>query len=115
MAIIPLTPQEIFPTGVPTVYTAGLTTTDTYTVPCDDRVFMHFKKSGAGSCNFIVTIPRSIEGLLITGLSSGIAASGGEIMIGPHRKDVFGDPLTGLLSFTLTEITGLSVGVFRLR
>lgn len=114
MAIVPLTPTDITSIGTTTTYTGSLSISDTYTVPNDGRVILHFKKSGAGTCNVTIITPGNVEGLAVQDQVSGVAASGGELFAGPFPPDVFSDPATKLMSFTCSEITGLSVGVFRI-
>lgn len=115
MAIVPLTPLDILSSGTTTAYTGSLSTSDTYTFRCDPRVFLHFKKTGAGACTVTVVTPNKIDDLAITDGTSGVAATTGETMIGPFRSEVYADPATGLVSFSCSEITGLSVAVVRVQ
>ena len=113
MAIIPLTASDITATGLTTAYTGSLSTSNTYTVPCDGKTFLHFKKSGAGSCLVTIITPGNVQGLAIADQTVTVPASTGDVMIGRLDAQTYADPLTGLMTFSLGEITGLSVGVFR--
>lgn len=116
MAVIPLTATQVLPGGVNTaaLYTGSLSTSNTYTVACDAKTFLHFRKTGAGACVVTIVTPISIDGLAVTDRTVTVPATTGDVMIGRLTPDVYADPLTGLMTFSCSEITGLSVGVFRL-
>lgn len=115
MAIVPLTPVDVLRSGVATSYTGSLSTSNTYTVAISDhRTFLHFKKSGAGICAVTVITPGTSDGFAVADLTFNVPASTGDVMAGPFRLETFADPVTGLLSFTCSDIAGLSVGVFHL-
>lgn len=115
MANIDLTVQDLARSVVLTTsYQAGLSIADTYFVPNDGNVFLHFKKTGAGACNVTMVTPGVADGLAIADPVGVVPASTGDVMLGPFRPETFNDPATGEMSFTLSEITGLSVGRFRL-
>lgn len=115
MSIIALTPLDILSAGTPSAYTGSLSTSDTYTFRADHRILLHFKKTGAGICTVTVVTPNAIDGLSITDQAAGVSATTGETMMGPFRSEVYADPTTGLVTFSLSEVTGLSVGVFRIQ
>lgn len=113
MAVIPLTPTELVAaTATTTAYTGSLSTSNTYTVPNDGRVLLHFKKSGAGACTVTLVTPITTDGLAVADATFSVPASTGDVMIRGLRAETYTDPSTGLLTFSLSEITGLSVGVF---
>lgn len=112
MAVIPLTSSDLSASGLTTTYTGSLSTSNTYTFPCDGKTFLHFKKSGAGSCVVTLITPGTVGGLAIADQTVTVPASTGDVMIGRITVDLFQDPATGLATFSCSEITGLSVGVF---
>jgi hypothetical protein len=112
MAVIPLTAQNLAAGGLTTAYTGSLSTSNTYTFVCDGQTFLHFKKSGAGSCTVTIITPGTVGGLAIADQTVTVPASTGDVMVGRLSSDLFADPATGLATFSCSEITGLSVGVF---
>lgn len=112
MAVIPLTSQDLLAGGTTTAYTGSLSTSNTYTFVNDGKVFLHFKKSGAGSCTVTIVTPGTVSGLAIADQTITVPASTGDVMVGKLTVDLFNDPATGLVTFSLSEITGLTVGVF---
>lgn len=116
MANVDWTPQQL--TGgsgaaLTTSYNGSLSISDTYLFPNDGRTFLHAKKSGAGACTVTASTPANARGLAIADPTYTVPASTGDVIIGPFAPDLFNDA-NGKVSVTLSEITGLSVGVFRL-
>lgn len=114
MSVIPLTPQDILKSGVAPTYTGSLSTSNTYTVSNDGRVMLHFKKVSAASCTVTVVTPTTFDGNAIADATFSVPATTGDVMAGPWRPETFNDPGTGLMTFSLGEIAGLSVAVVRL-
>lgn len=114
MANITLTTEDITRVGLDANDLGSLSITDTYFCPNDGRMFLHFKKSGAGACVVTVVTPGTVAGLAIADLTHSVPASTGDRMLGPFPPELFNDPSTGMLSFTLSEITGLTVARLRL-
>lgn len=116
MAVIPLTATQIVSGGVSTaaLYTGSLSTGNTYTVPCDGRTFLHFRKTGAGACTVTIVTPITVDSLSVLDRAVTVPATTGDVLVARLTPDVYADPLTGLMTFSCSEVTGLSVGVFRL-
>lgn len=112
MADIRIEPQQVEDVGRVAAYTSPLTTTDTYLVRNDGRVFLHFKKSGAGACTVTVQTPKTIHGLAVADRTASVAASGGETFVGPFPAEAYDDKDHDV-RFTVSEITGLSVAALR--
>jgi hypothetical protein len=112
MAIIPLSPQDLLPNAAtaPT-YTGSLSISNSYTVSNDGRMFLHFKKTGAGACTVTVTTPGSVFGVAIADVTFTVPATTGDVMFPLSPTALYNDQATGLVSFTCSEITGLSVAV----
>lgn len=115
MANITLTTEDISRAGIDAndQSLAG-NLADTMFVPNDGRMFLHFKKSGAGACTVTIVTPGTVAGLAIADLTHSVPATTGDRMIGPFPPDIFNDPSTGMLSFTVSEVTGLTVSRLRL-
>lgn len=117
MAIIALPAvQDISTAGIDlTDNTAGLTTTDTFTFPNDGKTFLHFKKSGAGACTVTIVTPGvDADGNAIADKTVNVPATTGDVMVGPFRRDIYNDPATGLVTISLSNVTGLSIALARL-
>lgn len=112
MAVISLTPQDLSAAGVTTSYTGSLSTSNTYTVVCDGKTILHFKKSGAGACTVTIITPGTVGGLAIADQTITVPATTGDVIVGRLTVDLFADPATGLLTFSMSDITGMTVGVF---
>lgn len=110
MAIIPLTPLVLAQGGLTMAYTGGLTTTDTYTVRNNGKTFLHFKKTGAGICTVTIVTPGTVRGLAIADQTVSVPATTGDVMIGPFDPGTFDDGNHDV-SFTLSDVTGLTVAV----
>jgi hypothetical protein len=114
MANIDLTVQDISRAGLDANDQGSLSISDTYFVPNDGRVFLHFKKSGAGIANITFDTPGTVDGVAIANPVVQVPATTGDIMVGPFRPETFNDPTTGKMSFTSDNITGLTVARLRL-
>lgn len=113
MADVTLTPQQCGIAGITPSYTGSLSAANTYLVRNSGKVFLHFKKTGAGDCTVTLQTPITVEGLAVEEPTVTVPATTGDKMIGPFSPAVFNDQ-NGDLKFTLSEITGLSVAVVEL-
>jgi len=114
MADVELAVQQIVAAGITPTYTGSLSISNTYHVRNTGRIFLHFKKSGAGSCDVTIATPRTVDGLAIADRVVQVPATTGDKMIGPFKPDVYNSQGGVDLTFTLSEITGLTVAVLRL-
>lgn len=112
MANIDLTTQLLSRAGIDLTDNAGLSTGDTYFVRNDGNTVLHFKKSGAGACTVTFATFQNIDGLTKPTRTLVVPATTGDIMAGSWPRDIYNDPATGKLQFTLSEVTGLTVAVF---
>jgi hypothetical protein len=113
MAIVDLIPQEILDSGVTPAYTGPLSVADTYHVVNDGRVFLHFKKTGGNDCTVTFDVVPTYSGLAVADRTLVVPQNTGDKMIGPFNPRIFNDAAGGYLAFTLSEISGLTVGVLR--
>ncbi len=114
MSIVPISPQDIASGGVAPSYTGSLVAnTNTYTASNDGRVFLHFKKTGAGICTVTVVTPATYKGAAVADQTFTVPASTGDVMYPLQPKSLFTDG-NGDVSFTCSEVTGLTVAVLRL-
>lgn len=93
-------------------YTGSLSTSNTYFVENDGRVFLHFKKTGAGACTVTMVTPGTVEGVAIADPTFTVPATTGDVMVGPFPRAPYNDG-SNKLSFTCSEVTGLSVAAVR--
>src|SRR5258705_12726063 len=92
MATVDFPVQNIGVAGIDMTDNAGLVaTTNNYTFSNDGNVFMHIKKSGAGSCTVTITTPNTVDGFAIADATVVVPASTGDMMIGPFRPETFND------------------------
>lgn len=113
MADVPLTVEQVARSGLAATYTGTLSTADTYQVSNDGKTLLHFKKSGAGNCDVTVVAQTTYYGLTVDDLVVTVTASTGDLFVGPFPPQVFNDG-SGLVNFTLSEITGVTVAVLHL-
>jgi hypothetical protein len=118
VANIRLSPQQMQASGVtPTYITSGasplLNVTDTFLVNNDGKVFLHFKKTGAGGCNVTIQTPGNVDGLAIADRVVVVPATVGDVMIGPFPPSVYNQPGTHDMYVTVSEVTGLSCAIIR--
>lgn len=109
MAIISKPAEGANRGGLVATYNSGLTTTDTYTIPNDGKTVLHFKKTGANVCTVTIVVNKVEDGLVVPNRTVSIPATTGDKFVGPFPKGLYGDPV----SFTLSEVTGLTFAVVR--
>jgi hypothetical protein len=114
VADVRINPQQLDEDGLAPQYTGSLSASDTYLVNNDGRVFLHFKKTGAGDCTVTVETPGSVGGKAIADRTITVPATTGDVMAGPFPPSEFNQPGAHDLEFTLSEVTGLTVAALRL-
>jgi hypothetical protein len=112
MADVTLNAEEITRAGIDATDTA-LNTTDVYKVPNDGRIFLHFKKTGAGAATITITTPNTVDGLALADRTVNVPATTGDVCVGPFPRADYNDS-QGRISFTASEATGLTCAVLRL-
>lgn len=111
MADVTKVPEDIVPSGLAATYFSP-TTTDRFLAANDGKVYLHFKKTGAGSCNVTIETPVTPGGLALADRVVVVPATTGDRFIGPFDRDVYNDG-NGNLAFTCSEITGLTCAILR--
>jgi len=112
VAIITLTPQTMSRAGVTPTYTGSLSTANTYRVANNGRTLLHFKKTQATDCVVTIQTPRTVGGLAVAEHTVTVPASTGDKLIGALDPALFNVAGQNYLEFTLSNIDGLTVGVF---
>lgn len=113
MADVTVTVEQI-KNGADLTDNGSLSVSDTYQVPNNGHVFLHFKKSGAGACTVTVVTPRSIDGNAIADKTFSVPATTGDIHVGPFDPKVYNAVGQHYFEFTLSEVTGLTYAAARL-
>ena len=121
MADILLAVQKIVRTGLSVVRTASgssplLNTSDNFQFINTGKESVHLVKTGAGACNAIFKTPGKVDGLDIAERTVVVAATTGDVEVGPFDPAIYNTPGTNLLAgFTVSEVTGLSAAVKQLK
>lgn len=106
--------QQIVKSALTQTYTSsGLLTTNTYQFTNEGRVFLHFKKTGAGNCTVTITTQGTLQGYAVTDQTVTVPATTGDVMVGPFAPSLFNDA-SELVSFTISDTVGLSFAALRL-
>jgi hypothetical protein len=113
VADVRIVPQAIVLAGAAPAFTAGLSLANVYLVANNGATFIEVKKTGAGSCVVTVATPRVVDSLAVAEHTFTVIATTGDMVVGPFPPDTFNDPF-GDLRITFSEITGLSMGAFRM-
>jgi hypothetical protein len=113
MATVILQPDVVNDAGKAATYNSGLLTANTYVFRNNGKTLLHFKKTGAGICTVTVASPKTVKGHAVAAGSIAVPATTGDVFVGPFDHEVY-DDINHDVSFTLSEITGLSVAVIQL-
>lgn len=107
-----LTAQAIARTGLATAY-ATPTVADTF--PNDGNTFLHVKNTN-GSPRDVTVSSKAVPGigLAAADLVVTVAATTGDVMIGPFPPAAFNDPVTGLVSVAYSATAGVTAAVVQL-
>ncbi|MDD5302030.1 MAG: hypothetical protein PHS14_02890 [Elusimicrobia bacterium] len=109
-----VTVEQSVKSGLTATYTSsGLLTTNTYKVRNDGKVFLHFKKTGAGACTVTIVTPNTANGLAIADQTVTVPATTGDQFVGPLPPSLFNDSSSDV-SFSISDTVGLSFAVIRL-
>lgn len=111
MANVTVVPQQITTSGLAPTYTGSLSTSNTYLIRNNGRVFLHVKNAAAGGDSVVtVETPATLGGQAVADLTKTIA-DGAEAMIGPFPTAIYND-VNGDIKVTYSEITGITHGAF---
>lgn len=107
--------ENVVRTGLAATYHNDFTVegSNTYLVRNNGKVFLHFKKSGAGNCTLTVVTPNTVDGLAVTDLTVTIPATTGDKFIGPFPPSIYNDA-NGDIEIKLSEVTGLTGAILAL-
>lgn len=84
------------------------------TFPPDDRTFIYVKNTNAATRTITVTTPATVSGLAIADPGPTIAATTGELIMGPFPASIYADPTTGLATVTPSATAGVTIACVRL-
>lgn len=111
--------MALLSTQVPTP-TAGLVPTysaanasDTFTPT--DRTFLYVKNTNASTRTITITTPGTVRGLAVADPGPTIAATTGELVLGPFPADLYADPTTGLCTVTPSASAGVTYAVIQIQ
>ncbi len=80
----------------------------------DDRTFLYVKNTNAATRTITITTPGTFRGLSIQDPGPTIAATTGELILGPFPADTYADPTTGLCTVTPSATAGVTYALVRL-
>lgn len=112
MATVALAPDVMTEAGVAVNYNA-LLTANTYTFRNNGKTLLYFKKTGVNPCTVTINSPKTVKGHAIAAQTVVVPASTGDVHIGPFPADVY-DDINHDVSFTVSEVTGLTVAVMQI-
>ena len=110
-----LTTQPITRAGVGPTYAAAAGGGDACEV--GDDIYLHIKNTGV-STTVTLAIPSTnspYPNAVYTSTAVVVPATTGERLIGPISAGLYKDPTTGFCTITYTQVTGITVGVFKLQ
>lgn len=88
---------------------AAAAASDTF-VP-GDRTFLYVKNTNAATRTIAVATPAVVGGLAIADPAPTIAATTGELIMGPFPSQLYADPVTGLATVTPSASAGVTYAV----
>ena len=95
--------------GLTPSYTVVADTADTHEVQNNGKMFLHFKKTGAGNAIVTIQTPKTIDGNAIAELLATVVATTGDKMIGPFDPQIYNIIGESFMRWTVDEKTGLSI------
>src|SRR4051794_40438128 len=113
MSTVVLTPDVVVEGGVAANYTGSLSTGNTYVFRNNGKTVLHFKKSGANPCTVTVNAQATLRGHAVAAATASVPATTGDKFVGPFPHDLY-DDINHDVSFTLSEVTGLTVAVLQI-
>jgi hypothetical protein len=113
MATVVLNPDLAVEAGVAPTYNGGLSVANTYKFRNNGKTLLYFRKTGAGACAVTIASPLTVRGHAVAAQTVNVPATTGDVVCGPFARDVY-DDINGDCTFTLSEITGLTVAVIQL-
>ena len=77
----------------------------------DDRVFLRVKNGSAGAINVTIVVPGSLYGQALADPVVVVPATVGDVLI--NLPSALADPATGLVSWTYSAVTTVTVALVR--
>jgi hypothetical protein len=114
MAIVTVVVQKLSTNGLDLTDNGSLSISDTYQVPNNGKVFVHFKKTGAGACTVTIVTPGTLDGNAVADKTFSVPATTGDIHVGPFEPGIYNASGQPYFEFTLSEVTGLTYACARL-
>jgi hypothetical protein len=118
MAATALTVQSAPHSGLTVTYSTPTQTTG-HTAPTGSDVALLIKNGGAGTLNVDLHAPGAIDGILLA-TPAGAAAPSRRVVVGitsdgiiPVPTEVYGDPVTGLITFDIGQTTSVTFACVR--
>jgi hypothetical protein len=113
VAIVALTVEQVIRAGLAATYNGSLDTADTYQFANDGKVVLHAIKGGAGDAELTFGAPGLFYGMTFMEHVATVPASTGNLFLGPFPPQIFNDT-AGLVSFTTSNVAGLTIAVLHL-
>ena len=110
MAVVTWTPDVVTDAGVTVTRHGSLSTSDTYKFRNDGKTRLLVEKSGAGACTLTMVTPATVRGLAVSDKTATIAASTGDVALGPFPPSLYNDE-NGDMTVSFSEITGITAAV----
>lgn len=80
----------------------------------DAQTFLYVKNTNASTRTITITTPATYGGLAVADPGPTIAATTGELVMGPFPAQLYADPSTGLATVTPSATAGVSYAVIRI-
>jgi hypothetical protein len=80
----------------------------------DDRTYLHCFNTNAATRTITITTPPTYRGLAIADPGPTIAATTGQLILGPFPAEVYADPTTGLCTVTPSATAGVTYAAIRM-
>jgi hypothetical protein len=109
---VDLSVEQVDNNGLNPTFTGSLSTGNTYQFPNDGRTILNFIKTGQTDCVVTLVTPKTVGGLSVADATATVGGTTGNMCVGPFATGLFNDS-NGNVTFTLSNITGLSVAVLR--
>lgn len=113
MAIVILQSDVLSDAGQAPTQNTPLNIANTYKFRNNGRTILHFKKTGLNACTASVNVQAAPRGHTIAAQTINVPATVGDVFIGPFPSDLY-DDVNHDVSFTVSEVTGLTVEVLQL-
>jgi hypothetical protein len=80
----------------------------------DDRTYLHVFNTNAATRTITITSPATTGGLAVQDPGPTIAATTGQLIMGPFPASIYADPTTGLCTVTPSAAAGVTYAAIRM-